>query len=69
MPDDNNDELLTVHEVATKLRVDDTTVRRWITNNVLPAVLLPHPGKRRGYRIRQSTIDALLSQPVVQPHH
>ena len=52
--------LLTVHEVAKRLRVDDTTVRRWITNGSLPAVTLPHSGKRQGYRILQSEVDKVL---------
>jgi len=58
----NNEELLTVHEVAQILRVDDTTVRRWVKNGVLEAVSLPHVGKRQSYRIRRSTLDALLTQ-------
>ncbi|HLZ59057.1 MAG TPA: helix-turn-helix domain-containing protein [Ktedonosporobacter sp.] len=53
-------ELLTVHEVAQILRVDDTTVRRWIKNGVLEAVRLPHLNKRESYRIRQETVDKLL---------
>lgn len=52
---------MTVHEVAKRLRVDDTTVRRWITNNILPAITLPHSGKRQGYRIRQSDLDTVLT--------
>ncbi len=56
-----HDELLTVHEVARQLRVDDTTVRRWIKNGALEAVTLPHLGKRRGYRVRAKTLDALLN--------
>ncbi len=52
--------LLTVREVAKRLRVDDTTVRRWINNGILPAITLPHPGKRQAYRIRQSDLDAVL---------
>lgn len=61
MPNDPNEStLLTVHEVARRLRVDDTTVRRWITNNILPAITLPHLGKRQGYRIRQSDLDMVL---------
>jgi excisionase family DNA binding protein len=56
-----HDELLTVHEVARQLRVDDTTVRRWIKNGALEAVTLPHLGKRRGYRVRKLTLDALLN--------
>ncbi len=39
-------DLLTVREVAKQLRVDDTTVRRWIKNGVLEAISLPHRGTR-----------------------
>jgi excisionase family DNA binding protein len=56
-------ELLTVREVAKQLRVDDTTVRRWIKNGVLEAITLPHRGSRQAYRIRRSTLDALLTAP------
>ena len=57
------EDLLTVREVAEQLRVDDTTVRRWIKNGSLEAITLPHRGARCAYRIRQSTLDALL-KPV-----
>lgn len=56
-------ELLTVREVAKRLRVDDTTVRRWIKNGVLEAITLPHQGSRQAYRVRSSTLDALLASP------
>lgn len=55
-------ELLTVREVASYLRVDDTTVRRWIKANSLEAVILPHRGKRTAYRIKRQTLDALLGR-------
>ena len=54
-------DLLTVREVAKQLRVDDTTVRRWIKNGALEAITLPHHGTRQAYRIRRSTVDALLT--------
>lgn len=57
-------ELLTVHEVAERLRVDDTTVRRWIKNGVLEAVTLPHIAKRQSYRIRRKTLEDLLLVPA-----
>ncbi len=57
------EELLTVREVARRLRVDDTTVRRWIKSGALEAVTLPHRGKRQAYRIKKSTLDALLKSP------
>jgi excisionase family DNA binding protein len=54
-------ELMTVSEVAEILRVDSTTVRRWIKNGSLDAVTLPHMNKRCAYRIRRSTVDAMLN--------
>ena len=57
------DELLTVREVARRLRVDDTTVRRWIKSGALEAVTLPHRGKRQAYRVKKSTMDKLLKSP------
>lgn len=55
------DDLLTIHEVANRLRVDDTTVRRWINNGALDAVTLPHLGDRRSYRVKRKTLDTLMS--------
>lgn len=57
------EELLTVHEVARRLRVDDTTVRRWIKNGSLEAITLPHKGKRSAYRVKKSTMDKLMRGP------
>jgi excisionase family DNA binding protein len=54
-------ELLTVHEVAQALRVDDTTVRRWIKSGALEAICLPHANKRCAYRVRKDTLDKLLT--------
>jgi excisionase family DNA binding protein len=56
-------ELLTIREVAEALRVDDTTVRRWVKQGLLEAVTLPHKGKRQGYRIKKSTLDKLVARP------
>ncbi len=60
MADEQREELLTVHEIARRLRVDDTTVRRWIKSGALEAITLPHRGKRQAYRIKTSTLDTLL---------
>lgn len=57
---DKREELLTVREVARRLRVDDTTVRRWIKSGALEAITLPHRGKRQAYRIKRSTLEMLL---------
>ncbi len=53
-------ELLTVREIAAYLRVDDTTVRRWIKAGSLEAITLPHRGKRQAYRIRRTALDAIM---------
>jgi excisionase family DNA binding protein len=56
-------ELLTVTEVAHILRVNDTTVRRWVKRGALPAIVLPHVNERQAYRVRRSTLDKLLGNP------
>jgi len=60
------EELLTVREVAKRLRVDDTTVRRWIKSGALEAVTLPHRGKRQAYRVKRRTVDNLLTSTLPQ---
>jgi excisionase family DNA binding protein len=53
-------DLLTVSEVASILRVDDTTVRRWVKQGTLEAVVLPHVNTRQAYRIKRETLNKLL---------
>jgi excisionase family DNA binding protein len=66
MAEEQREDLLTVHEVAQRLRVDDTTVRRWIKSGAMEAVALPHRGKRQAYRVKKTTLDALLGGSL--PH-
>jgi excisionase family DNA binding protein len=61
------EDLLTVREVATRLRVDTTTVRRWIAQGLLEVVVLPHTGKRRAYRVKKATLDRLLQTGRKRP--
>jgi len=64
MPDESAPDapaMLTVREVAETLRVDATTVRRWITSSILSAVALPASGKRKCYRIHRAALDELLA--------
>jgi excisionase family DNA binding protein len=61
--EEETEELLTVREVARRLRVDNTTVRRWIHIGALEAIRLPHRGKRQAYRIKKSTVEKLLNNP------
>ena len=53
----NSDELLDVGKVAEVLGVHVDTVRKWIREKQLRAVKL---GRRGGYRIRRSDLDAFL---------
>jgi excisionase family DNA binding protein len=52
----DDDDLLTVQEVARRYRVDDATVRRWIKSGVLEAVTLPGRGKRQVFRVKKSSL-------------
>src|SRR5438477_3892054 len=61
------DDLLTIAEVARILRVDDTTVRRWVKLGVLEAVVLPHSNVRQAYRIKRGTLEKLLGSDTLVP--
>ena len=58
--EEKTEELLTVVEVARSLRVDETTVRRWIKSGSLDAIVLPHRARRQSYRIKKSTMETLM---------
>lgn len=59
--DTQEKELFTVAEIARILRCDSTTIRRWIKQGVLEAVMLPSlNGIKRGYRIKRETLDKVL---------
>ncbi|MBO0781832.1 MAG: helix-turn-helix domain-containing protein [Ktedonobacteraceae bacterium] len=63
--------LLTIGQVASRLRVDPTTVRRWIERGALVAICLPHRGKRKRYRVASTTLETLLQETRLQslsPH-
>jgi excisionase family DNA binding protein len=52
----DDEDLLTVREVARRLRTDETTVRRWVKKGAMEAVTLPHLGKRQAYRIKKREV-------------
>ncbi|MBA2681319.1 MAG: helix-turn-helix domain-containing protein [Ktedonobacteraceae bacterium] len=53
-------DLLTIAEVARILRVESSTVRRWVKQGTLEAVALPHANTRHVYRIRRATLNSVL---------
>jgi excisionase family DNA binding protein len=61
---DTNPDLLTVSEVAKILRVDTTTVRRWVKQGALEAVILPHANVRQAYRIKRETLKNVLGTDI-----
>lgn len=52
--------LLTVREVATMLRVDPETVRKWIRAGKLESIELPKANTRAPRRIERASIENLL---------
>jgi predicted site-specific integrase-resolvase len=58
-------DLLTVQEIADILRVDESSVRRWIKLGILNPVILPHANKRQVYRITREELDRVLNDTVV----
>ena len=57
-----DERLLTVPEVARRLRVNAGTVRKWVHDGLLEAIILPHRGKRVSYRVRASLIEQIVHQ-------
>lgn len=53
-----SDELLTVAQVADRLKVNPETVRRWLRSGQMRGTLL---GDRAGWRIPKSEVDEFLS--------
>ena len=51
---------MTVPEVARLLRVDTTTVKRWIALGRLEAFALPNNGLRKEHRIPREAVNKIL---------
>ncbi|MGB3328470.1 MAG: helix-turn-helix domain-containing protein, partial [Thermomicrobiales bacterium] len=51
--------LLTVREVAERVRVTEETVRRWLRSGELPGVML---SRKAGWRIRPEALAAFLEE-------
>jgi len=61
----DQEEWLTVQEIADHLRVDESTVRRWIKIGDLRAFNVG--GRRGGYRIRRSDFDRFVEDRLGEP--
>jgi excisionase family DNA binding protein len=58
--DNDQDPWLTVQDITRELKVHEESVRRWIRNGDLPAILLG--SAKGGYRIRRSDFDRFLEE-------
>jgi excisionase family DNA binding protein len=58
MPISPNDDLMTVTEIATALRLNQATIRNWIDAGKLPALRI---GQRR-VRVERADFDQLLAE-------
>ncbi|MBO0782140.1 MAG: helix-turn-helix domain-containing protein [Ktedonobacteraceae bacterium] len=58
-------EFFTVGEVARRLRIDPSTLRRWIRQGLVEAVVLPARGGRQSFRIPCASV-AQLVRPYQQ---
>ena len=54
-----SDELMTVSQVAERVKVNPETVRRWLRSGQLRGTLL---GDRAGWRIPKAEVDAFLQR-------
>jgi excisionase family DNA binding protein len=63
----DDEDLLTVQEVAAACRVDDTTARRWIKSGALSAVALPRRGRRSSYRVKRGELRRVLTPKLLGP--
>ena len=59
--DGNTIEFLTTKDVAARLRVDTATVRRWVKDGSLEAIVLPYARKKTQLRFYRETIEKLLN--------
>jgi excisionase family DNA binding protein len=52
------DELLTVPEVATMLRLNEQTVRKWLRQGTIPGISMG--SRQAGWRVRRSDVERFL---------
>ena len=52
--------MLTVADIAARVKVSELTVRRWLRSGRLSGVMLG--GKKLGYRVRESELQRFLNE-------
>lgn len=66
MQDNTIPEYLTPRDIADRLRVDVSTVRRWIKRGVVPSIALPNAygATHIHHRVHRSVFEKMI-QPVI----
>lgn len=59
-----DDRWLHVKDIVALLGVHEQTVRRWIREEGLPAIMF---GRRSGYRVRARDLEAFLAARMIKP--
>jgi excisionase family DNA binding protein len=62
---DDEEQLLTVAQVARRLGLNEETIRRWIKAGKLRAIRFG--SNRAGYRIKRSDVNAIMTGGVPDP--
>ena len=65
MPDD--DELLTVAEVAEILKLHEQTARKWVREGKIPGIYMG--SRQAGYRVKRSTINRIMAEGFPIPEY
>jgi excisionase family DNA binding protein len=61
----NDDELLTVAEVAEILKLHEQTARKWVREGKIPSIYLG--SRQAGYRVKRSTINRIAAEGFPSP--
>lgn len=63
----DEDELLTVAEVAVILKVHEQTARKWVREGKIPGIYMG--SRQAGYRVKRSTIERIKAEGFATPEY
>ena len=59
-------DLMTIAEVARKLRVERATVQRWAHAGQIDVITIPSVGRNKRYRMHRKAFEALLNDTTAK---
>lgn len=63
----DDDELLTVAEVAEILKLHEQTARKWVREGKIPGIYMG--SRQAGYRVKRSTINRIMAEGFSAPEY